>query len=155
MSISVEDWDDLSEARRRRDERAALFYTPPTQAEIDGEPLPADEQEGHETRPPLALVAAAPAEEEPSDIGVYLDDEAFGDVVQNLKLPAYIAGANVLAWVAGRLTGVVELVGLAFFVSIVLLIASYVLREWHRDRTALICLAGALPLPVTIAGYFM
>ena len=26
MSISVEDWDDLAEARRRRDERAALFY---------------------------------------------------------------------------------------------------------------------------------
>ena len=155
MSISVEDWDDLSEARRRRDERAALFYTPPGEADLDAEPG-GEEHEAHEARPPraLALVTAAPAEEEPSDIGMYLDEDAFGDVAQNLKLPAYIAGANVVAWVAGRLTGVVELVGLAFFVSIVLLIASYVLREWHRDRTALICLAGALPLPVTIISYF-
>jgi hypothetical protein len=155
MSISVEDWDDLSEARRRRNERAALFYTPPGEADLDGEPT-GDAHEAHEARAPraLALVTTTPAEEEPSDIGEYLDDEAFGEVVQNLKLPAYIAGANVLAWAAGRLTGIVELVGLAFFVSIVLLIASYVLREWHRDRTAMICLAGALPLPVTIISYF-
>jgi hypothetical protein len=152
MSISVEDWDDLSEARRRRDERAALFYTPPTSEDLDGTAAPADAPEALVPRA-LALVADAPPEE-PSDIGIYLDEEAFGEVVQNLKLPAYIAGANVLAWLAGRLTGVVELVGLAFFVSIVLLIAAWVLREWHRDRTALICLAGALPLPITIISYF-
>jgi hypothetical protein len=85
---------------------------------------------------------------------MYLDEEAFGDVVEKLKLPAYVAGANVLVWLAGRLTGIVELVGLAFFVSIVLLIAAYLLREWQRDRTALILLAGALPLPVTIVSYF-
>ena len=50
--------------------------------------------------------------------------------------------------------GVVELVGIAFFVSVGLLLAAYMLREWQRDRTALICLAGALPLPVTIVGLF-
>jgi hypothetical protein len=141
VSISVEDWDDLGEARRRRDERAELFYTPPVRESGDGEAVLATA----EATPVLALVP---------DTGVYLDDEAFGEVSQNLKLPAYIAGANLLAWAAGHLTGVVELVGLAFFVSIVLLIASYLLREWHRDRTALICLAGALPLPVTIISYF-
>jgi hypothetical protein len=142
MSISVDDWDELSEARRRR-ERAELFSTPPV-----------DERDVDEAVAATAVPAAAPALALVPETGVYLDDEAFGGVVQNLKLPAYIAGANLLAWAAGRLTGVVELVGLAFFVSIVLLIASYLLREWHRDRTALICLAGALPLPVTIISYF-
>jgi hypothetical protein len=142
MSISVEDWDELSEARRRR-ERAELSSTPPV-----------DERNADHAVAEAAEPAAAPALALVPDTGVYLDDEAFGEVVQNLKLPVYIAGANLLAWAAGRLTGVVELVGLAFFVSIVLLIASYLLREWHRDRTALICLAGALPLPVTIISYF-
>ena len=51
--------------------------------------------------------------------------------------------------------GVVELVGVAFFVSIGLLLAAYVLREWQRDRTALICLAGAFPLPLTIISLFL
>jgi hypothetical protein len=135
VSITVDDWDDLSDARRRRDERAALLSAPLD----DAEPAAADQP------PVLALVP---------DTSVYLDDEAFGAALQNLKIPAYIAGANVLAWVAGRLTGVVELVGVAFFASIVLLIAAYLLREWQRDRSALICLAGALPLPITIIGYF-
>ena len=36
-----------------------------------------------------------------------------------------------------------------------LLIAAYLLREWQRDRTALICLAGALPLPFTIISLFV
>src|SRR6478735_426763 len=31
-----------------------------------------------------------------------------------------------------------------------LVLASYILREWHRDRAALVCLVGALPLPITI-----
>jgi hypothetical protein len=128
VSISVDDWDDLSDARRRRDERAALLSAPPH----DAEPAAGDQP------PVLALVP---------DTGVYLDDDAFGAAVQNLKIPASIAGANILACV-------VELVGLAFFASIVLLIAAYLLREWQRDRTALICLAGALPLPITIIGYF-
>ena len=135
MNISVDDWDDLSEARRRRDERAALVSTSLDEAE----PAVAGQA------PVLTLVP---------DRSIYFDEEAFGAAVQNVKIPAYIAGANVLAWVAGRLTGVVELVGLAFFVSIALLIASYLLREWQRDRTALICLAGALPLPITIISYF-
>ena len=29
------------------------------------------------------------------------------------------------------------------------------MREWQRDRTSLICLAGAFPLPVTIIGLFV
>jgi hypothetical protein len=149
MSISVEDWDELSEARRRRDERAAPLYTPPADGDLDDE---AEAEEQAAAPRALALVADAPPEE--ADDGVYLDEEAFGQVVEDLRLPAYVAGANVLAWLAGRLTGIVELVGLAFFVSIVLLIAAYVLREWQRDRTSLICLAGALPLPVTIFSYF-
>jgi hypothetical protein len=135
VSITVDDWDDLSDARRRRDERAALRSAPLDEAEPAAAGQP----------PALALVP---------DTSVYLYDEAFGAALQNLKIPAYIAGANVLAWVAGRLTGVVELVGVAFFASIVLLIAAYLLREWQRDRSALICLAGALPLPITIIGYF-
>ncbi|MDX6618939.1 MAG: hypothetical protein QOK36_1325, partial [Gaiellales bacterium] len=102
----------------------------------------------------LTARALTLVKETEADAGVYLDGEAFGEIVQNLKLPASVAGLNVLVWTAGRLTGVVELVGMAFFVSIVLLIASYLLREWHRDRTALVCLAGALPLPVTIISYF-
>jgi hypothetical protein len=147
MSISVDDWDDLSEARRRRDERAELVYTPPVDHADAGEAVDAPAQV-------LTARALTLVKETEADAGVYLDGEAFGEIVQNLKLPASVAGLNVLVWTAGRLTGVVELVGLAFFVSIVLLIASYLLREWHRDRTALVCLAGALPLPVTIISYF-
>ncbi|MDX6619824.1 MAG: hypothetical protein QOK36_2210, partial [Gaiellales bacterium] len=83
MSISVEDWDDLSEARRRRDERAALVYAPPGadagEDAVDGE-YP---ETAEETRAPaLTLVA---------DTGVYLDDEAFGEIHQDLRLPASIA----------------------------------------------------------------
>ncbi len=137
MSIAVEDWDDLAEARRRRDERAALFYTPPV----------ARERRERGRRPTVEVATRAhrgARHRRLSRRGRLRRD------LQNLKLPAYIAGDEHLAWAAGRLTGVVELVGVAFFVSIVLLLAAYVLREWHRDRTALICLAGALPLPVTI-----
>jgi hypothetical protein len=129
MSIAVEDWDDLSEARRRRDERLAG--------------TPVVEQD------------AGPAEVltgdfEPADY----DSDAYGAPVQNLKIPAYIAGVNITAWIAGRVFGVVELVGVAFFASVALLLAAYVLREWQRDRIALICLVGALPLPVTIFSLF-
>ena len=49
--------------------------------------------------------------------------------------------------------GVVELIGnVSFAASVGMLLAAYVLREWQRDRSALICLAGAVPLPVTIFG---
>jgi hypothetical protein len=74
--------------------------------------------------------------------------------MQNLRLPAGIAGGNLLVWLVGLLGGVVELVGVAFFVSIGLLLATYMLREWQRDRMALLCAAGALPLPITIIGFF-
>jgi hypothetical protein len=125
MNIVVEDWDDLAEARRRRDARTG----------------PAPNAEATDASASLTGVS-------------YDDDEAYGATVQNLRLPAFIAGGNVAVWVAGRLFDVVELVGVAFFASIALLLAAYLLREWQRDRTALICLAGALPLPVTIIGLF-
>ena len=129
MSIAVEDWDDLSEARRRRDERLAGTV--------------ADDQD------------AGPAEVLTGDFGpVDHENDAYDANVENMKIPAYLAGANVLAWAAGRAFGVVELVGVAFFASVALLLAAYVLREWQRDRTALICLAGALPLPITIISFF-
>ena len=35
-----------------------------------------------------------------------------------------------------------------------MLLAAYILREWQRDRSALIYLVGALPLPITIIGLF-
>ena len=125
MSIAVEDWDDLSEARRRRDERLSGTV--------------ADDED------------AGPGELLTGDFGpVDYENDAYGAPVQNLKIPAYIAGVNIAAWIAGRVFGVVELVGVAFFASVALLLAAYVLREWQRDRTALICLVGALPLPVTI-----
>ena len=41
-------------------------------------------------------------------------------------------------------------IGVSFFAAVGLLLASYVLREWHRDRAALVCLIGGLPLPITI-----
>jgi len=125
MSIAVEDWDDLSEPRRRREER--LAGTAPAGEDAG----PAD----------VLSVDFAPADDA---------NDAYDANVENMKIPAYLAGANVLAWAAGRAFGVVELVGVAFFASVALLLAAYVLREWQRDRTALICLAGALPLPVTI-----
>jgi hypothetical protein len=129
MSIAVEDWDDLSEARRRRDERVAGTTAA-----------------GDDTGPADVLAGDfAPADSE---------NDAYGAPVQNLKIPAYLAGVNITAWIAGRVFGVVELVGVAFFASVALLLAAYVLREWQRDRTALICLVGALPLPVTIISLF-
>jgi hypothetical protein len=102
--------------------------------------------------------APAPAPEPPPevDMGVAnFADDSYGDTFENLRLPAGIAGANALFWLVGRVFGVVELVGVAFFVSIGLLLAAYVLREWQRDRTALICIAGALPLPLTIISLFL
>ena len=119
MSIAVEDWDDLSEARRRRDERA-----PGAATEVEPE------------APTLGYVKH--------------EDDSYGEILESLRVAAAIAGVNALSWLVGRVFGVVELVGVAFFVSVGLLFAAYVLREWQRDRTALICLAGALPLPLTI-----
>jgi hypothetical protein len=97
--------------------------------------------------------AAAPPPEVDMGVANFADD-SYGDTLENLRIAAGIAGANALFWLVGRVFGVVELVGVAFFVSIGLLLAAYVLREWQRDRTSLICIAGALPLPLTIIGLF-
>jgi hypothetical protein len=133
MTIAVEDWDDLAEARRRRGARQAGRA-----AEAAGEP---------------AVAAATEVEPEIPTLGYYKhEDDSYGEVLENLRMPAGIAAGNAAFWLVGRVFGVVELVGLAFFVSVGLLFAAYVLREWQRDRTALICLAGALPLPLTIFG---
>jgi hypothetical protein len=137
MSIAVEDWDDLSVARRRRSERAGAEAAAAEAAED-------------------APAAAAPAPAAPSvrqAAVVHLDDGDddfdYGDS-ENLRPMASVAGGNIAIWALAHLTGVVELIGVSFFVSVGLLLAAYILREWHRDRAALVCLAGALPLPVTI-----
>jgi hypothetical protein len=122
MSIAVEDWDELSAARRRREERAA---------DEQAEGVPATEAHG-----------AVAAEVEDDD-----SLEAYGE---NLRPVLAIAGGNLVVWAFAHLSGVVELIGVSFFASVGLLLAAYVLREWHRDRAAVVCLAGALPLPVTI-----
>jgi hypothetical protein len=129
MSIAVEDWDDLSAARRRRDEKAAAETAAAVETAEDGTVTDA-----------YGIVTA----EFPAD------DDSLEHHTENLRPVLSIAGANIAIWVLAHLTGVVELVGVSFFASVGLLLASYVLREWHRDRAALVCLVGALPLPVTI-----
>ncbi|HET6174381.1 MAG TPA: hypothetical protein VFD90_17360 [Gaiellales bacterium] len=130
MSIAVEDWDELSGARRRRGEQAASAAPAKEPAEDGSAPVGVT----------AAVVAAETVEDDDSL-------EAYGE---NLRPVLSVAGANLFIWAVGHLTGVVELIGVSFFASVGLLLASYVLREWHRDRGALVCLAGALPLPVTI-----
>ena len=122
MSIAVEDWDELSAARRRREEAAAA--------------------EQSEDAPASDAGAAGVADVE--------DDDSLESYGENLRPVLSIAGGNVAVWAFAHLSGVVELLGVSFFASVGLLLAAYVLREWHRDRAALVCLAGALPLPVTI-----
>jgi hypothetical protein len=79
------------------------------------------------------------------------DDKDFEyDDAENLRPMLSVAGGNIAIWALAHLTGVVELIGVSFFASVGLLLASYVLREWHRDRAALVCLIGGLPLPITI-----
>jgi hypothetical protein len=128
MSIAVEDWDDLSAARRRRDEKAA--------AEAASAETAAD---GTVTDAYGIVTAEFPA-----------DDDSLEHHTENLRPVLSVAGGNIVIWAIAHLTGVVELIGVSFFASVGLLLASYVLREWHRDRAALVCLAGALPLPITI-----
>lgn len=143
MSIAVEDWDDLTDARQRRDKRARV-----TERASVTERAPGAVESPDET-------PSAPQREPESTLGVAnFADDSYGDTTQDVRLPAGVAGANLLFWLVGRAFGVVELVGVAFFVSVGLLLAAYVLREWQRDRSALICLAGAVPLPVTIIGLF-
>ncbi len=129
MSIAVEDWDDLSAARRRRDEQAAA----------EGASPPAD------ANAPAAQVRAIVTPE------AFHDDSLEGER-ENLRPLLAVAGANIAIWVLAHLSGVVELIGVSFFASIGLLLGAYILREWHRDRSALVCLIGGLPLPLTIIG---
>jgi hypothetical protein len=129
MSIAVEDWDDLSAARRRRDEQAAA----------EGASPPADADA------PAAQVRAIVAPE------AFHDDSLDGER-ENLRPLLAVAGGNIAIWVLAHLSGVVELIGASFFASIGLLLGAYILREWHRDRSALVCLIGGLPLPLTIIG---
>jgi hypothetical protein len=79
------------------------------------------------------------------------DDKDFEyDDAENLRPMLSIAGGNIAIFALAHLTGVVELIGVSFLASVGLLLAAYVLREWHRDRAALVCLVGGLPLPITI-----
>ncbi|MDX6628842.1 MAG: hypothetical protein QOH00_1088 [Gaiellales bacterium] len=132
MSIAVEDWDDLSDAPRRRREQ------PAAEAAV-AEPV---ETAPATSAPRTRQAVLAEVEEDGDELG-YGDGESLRPVLS-------IAGGNLAIWALAHLTGVVELIGVSFAASVGLLLASYVLREWHRDRSALVCLAGALPLPVTI-----
>ena len=178
MSIAVEDWDDLDDARRQRGKPkreegpaavdptvAPRLTSPPPEtpavaaalrisaaAEVASwdtlEPAPA---------PAAAAVQAPAPEPEPERIlGLaQFEDDDYGDVTQRLRIPAGLAIVNWLVWLVGVIGGVVECTGVAFFVSIGLLLAAYLTREAQRDRTALILLAGAIPLPLTIIGLFL
>ena len=127
MSIAVEDWDDLAAARRRRNDREAAA-APEAESEVrDRE-----------------AVAAAPAPRQ-RDVDDY--DDGYGE---NLRLPLSLAAGNVCIWLLAHLSGVVELIGVSFAASVGMLLAAYVLREWQRDRSALICLAGATPILITL-----
>jgi hypothetical protein len=140
MSVAVEDWDDLSVARRRRGEPAASEEAATAEGAEGGEAVPA----------PAAPRAATPSARQ-ALVAEFddADDFDYGDS-ENLRPVLSVAAGNIAIWALAHLTGVVELIGVSFFASVGLLLASYVLREWHRDRAALVCLAGALPLPVTI-----
>jgi hypothetical protein len=129
MSIAAEDWDDLSAARRRRDQKAAV------------ETAAADATAGDGTVTDAYGIVTA---EFPAD------DDSLEHHTENLRSVLSIAGGNIAIWALAHLTGIVELIGVSFFASVGLLLASYILREWHRDRAALVCLVGALPLPITI-----
>jgi hypothetical protein len=129
MSIAAEDWDDLSAARRRRDKKAAV------------ETAAADATAGDGTVTDAYGIVTA---EFPAD------DDSLEHHTENLRPVLSIAGGNIAIWALAHLTGIVELIGVSFFASVGLLLASYILREWHRDRAALVCLVGALPLPITI-----
>jgi hypothetical protein len=126
MSIAVEDWDDLAAARRRRNDREAAA---------------APEAES-ETEAVAAAPVAAPRQRNVDDY-----DDGYGE---KLHLPLCLAAGNVGIWLLAHLSGVVELIGVSFAASVGMLLAAYVLREWQRDRSALICLAGATPILITI-----
>jgi hypothetical protein len=136
-SIAVEDWDDLSVPRRRRGDRAETE----TESEV-GSAAAEGAEPAEGARATTVRQAVATRVDDDDDFG-------YGEA-ENLRPVLSIAGGNILIWVLAHLTGVVELIGVSFAASVGLLLAAYVLREWHRDREALVCFAGALPLPVTI-----
>jgi hypothetical protein len=109
-----------------------------------------------DTLEPVAVRKPAPEAKPERVLGLaQFDDDDYGEVTENLRVPAGIAAVNLLVWLVGVFGHVVECVGLAFFVSIGLLLAAYLTREAQRDRTALILLAGSIPLPLTIIGLFV
>jgi hypothetical protein len=154
MSIAAEDWDDLSVARRRRGQRQAAE----AEATPEAEAAPAT---AHAAAPRSAAANAAQRA-----VIAYAEDDGedefgYGET-ENLRAALSVAGGNLAIWALAHLGVVVDLIGatvaadligLAFAVSIGLLLASYLLREWHRDREALICFVGALPLPLTIVSF--
>jgi hypothetical protein len=148
MSIAAEDWDDLAVVRRRRGQRAAAEAAAPETAAADAPAAEAAE----------GVAAAAlrkPVVRKPvvrtAVVAELEDDKDFEyDDAENLRPMLSIAGGNIAIFALAHLTGVVELIGVSFLASVGLLLAAYVLREWHRDRAALVCLVGGLPLPITI-----
>ena len=148
MSIAAEDWDDLAVVRRRRGQRAAAEAAAPETAAAEAPAAEAAE----------GVAAAAlrkPVVRKPvvrtAVVAELEDDKDFEyDDADNLRPMLSIAGGNIAIFALAHLTGVVELIGVSFLASVGLLLAAYVLREWHRDRAALVCLVGGLPLPITI-----
>jgi hypothetical protein len=153
------DWDDLSSARRRRDRKAAAGQVEDAPATEARGVAPADWDDLSAARRRRDEKAAAEQREDAPVTemhgviaGDVDDDDSLDPYGENVRPVLSIAGGNIAVWALGHLSGVVELIGVSFFASVGLLLAAYILREWHRDRSALVCLAGALPLPVTIFG---
>jgi hypothetical protein len=176
VSIAVEDWDDLDDAPGRRkptqegpaavDPTVAprLTAPPPEITAVAAAPRlsAAAESTSWDTLEPAPSPARAPQarpapQAEPERVlGLaQFEDDDYGEVTESLRVPAGFATATWLVWLVGVFGGVVECIGIAFFVSIGLLLAAYLTREAQRDRTALILLAGAIPLPLTIIGLFV
>ena len=157
--VAPGDWDELSTARRRRrDRNAAAERAEETPASEEQELVATDWDDLSPARrrrreqPAADRAEHAPATRTHAVVAAELeDDKDFEyDDAENLRPMLSIAGGNIAIWALAHLTGVVELIGVSFFASVGLLLASYVLREWHRDRAALVCLVGGLPLPITI-----
>jgi hypothetical protein len=143
MSIAAEDWDDLSVVRRRRGQRAAAEAAAPEAAAAEAaEGVAATHLRKPVVRKPVVRKAVVAELEDDKDFEY--------DDAENLRPMLSIAGGNIAIFALAHLTGVVELIGVSFLASVGLLLAAYVLREWHRDRAALVCLVGGLPLPITI-----
>jgi hypothetical protein len=159
--VAPADWDELSTARRRRrDRNAATQQAEETPASEEQELVATDWDDlapaRRRRREPATDQAdraeRAPATRAHAVIGGELEDpkDFEYDDAENLRPMLSVAGGNIAIWALAHLTGVVELIGVSFLASVGLLLAAYVLREWHRDRAALVCLVGGLPLPVTI-----